>query len=237
MGAENSSLRESLNDENYDGGDYLVDPELANGPLFNRKCTDVFCLLIFWLYITAYGYTVVYAYGNSHPEKLLRPVNGDGQLCGVKDLKDYPNLYYLIRKEDNSPRAVCINKCPKEKDDGFKCHGTSRVKPEECQNKDFYVHYGTVRILKRFCLPDPEKLPGGFSEDSFDNIIGEFGLDDVQEITEDIVEGQYVFYTTFITCIGLTIFYALLIYKFTGIFVWTSVIATGLGIFALAYML
>lgn len=35
----------------------------------------------------------------------------------------------------------------------------------------------------------------------------------------------------------MTIFYAFLIYKFTGIFVWTSVILTGVGIFAIAYML
>ena len=78
MGAKNSSIRESLNDENYDGGDYLVDPELQNGPLFNRKCTDVFCLLIFWGFLVVYGYTCVYAVQNSHPDKLLRPVNGDG---------------------------------------------------------------------------------------------------------------------------------------------------------------
>ena len=46
-----------------------------------------------------------------------------------------------------------------------------------------------------------------------------------------------MFYTTFVTCILLTIFYALLIYYFTGLFVWSSVIGTGLGIFAIAYML
>lgn len=56
----------------------------------------MFCLLIFWVFLVGYGYTCVYAYSNSHPEKLLRPVNGDGQLCGVKDLKDFPNLYYMI---------------------------------------------------------------------------------------------------------------------------------------------
>lgn len=92
-------------------------------------------------------------------------------------------------------------------------------------------------MLKRFCLPNPDELPGGFDEKSFDNIIGSFGLDDVQEITEDIVEGQYVFYITFFTCLAITIGYAFLIYKLTGIFVWTSVIATGLGIFLLAFML
>ena len=76
-----------------------------------------------------------------------------------------------------------------------------------------------------------------FDDDMFDNIIGSFGLDDIQEISEDIVEGQYVFYITFISCIILTFFYALLIYKCTGVFVWTSVIVTGLSIFVLAFTL
>lgn len=179
MGGHTSSIQESLNDKDYDGSDYLVDPELKNGPLFNRKCTDVLCVLIFWLFIGVYGYTCVYAYQYSDPDKLLRPVNGDGQLCGVGDLKDYPNLYYIIRKSDKEPKAVCISKCPKELSDGFKCHGTSKVKPEDCKDTSFYIAYGTYRVLNRFCLPNPEKLPGGFDEDSFDNIIGSFGLDDL----------------------------------------------------------
>lgn len=86
-------------------------------------------------------------------------------------------------------------------------------------------------------MPNPDKLPGGFDDDAFDNIIGSFGLDDIQEITEDIVEGQYVFYITFATCVAITLLYALLIYKLTGVLVWSSVIGTGIGIFALAYML
>lgn len=168
-----------MNDKDYDGSDYLVDPEIANGPLFNRKCTDVFCVLIFWLFIGTYGYTCIYAYGNSHPEKLLRPVNGDGQLCGVGELSEFPNLYYIIKTSNMNPRAVCIKRCPTEITDTIECHGTQFVSPSDCQSQSFYQAYGTYRVLKRFCVPNPEKLPGGFSEDSFDNIIGSFGLDDI----------------------------------------------------------
>lgn len=120
---------------------------------------------------------------------MLRPVNGDGKLCGIGELKQYPNLYYLIRKSDSAPRAVCVNHCPKLKSDTFACHGTKRVKAEDCKNPDYYTAYGTIRVLKRFCLPNVDELPNDFDEDTFDNIIGEFGLDDVQEISEDIVEG------------------------------------------------
>ena len=100
MGAGTSSIRSSLNDKDYDGTDYLVDTDLKNGPLFKRKCTDCLCLIIFWVFLIVYGYSCIYAYGHSQPERLLRPVNGDGRLCGVGDLKSYPNLYYIIKKSD-----------------------------------------------------------------------------------------------------------------------------------------
>lgn len=138
MGGKTSSIRSSLNDKDYDGTDYLVDTDLQNGPLFNRKCTDCFCLLIFWAFLAVYGYSCFYAYNESHPEKLLRPVNGDGKLCGVNELKDYPNLYYIIRKKDRNPRAVCVDHCPLEKEDHFSCHGTKRVMPEDCKNKEYF---------------------------------------------------------------------------------------------------
>ena len=189
MGGKNSTIRSSLNDKHYDGSDYLVDTELQNGPLFNRRCTDFLCLVIFWFFLAVYSYTCFYAFSQSEPDSLLRPVNGDGSLCGIGELKNYPNLYYVIKKSDGAPRAVCIDRCPKEKEDHFKCHGTARVKPEDCQNKEFYQEYGTFRVLKRFCLPNPDKLSMDFDDDVYDNIIGSFGLDDIQEISEDIVEG------------------------------------------------
>jgi len=237
MGGKHSSVAESLNDKNYDGADYLVDPDIAHGPLFNRKCTDMLCVLLLWVCLGSYAWTAHFAYTNGQPDKLLRPVNGDGQLCGAGALAAYPNLYYLLRTADRSPRAVCVDKCPLEIATPFKCHGTSRVKPADCENRNYYVGYGTIRVLKRFCLPDPDKLPKGFDDDAFDNIIGSFGLDDVQEIAEDIVEGKYAFVITFWTCVGVTLVYALMMYFLAGVLVWLSVIASGAGIFALAYML
>ena len=41
---------------------------------------------------------------------------------------------------------------------------------------------------------------------------------------------------TFLTCVGITVGYAFLIYKFTGVLVWTSVIATGVGILLMAFL-
>ena len=68
----------------------------------------------------------------------------------------------------------------------------------------------------------------------YDNMIGSFGLDDVQEISEDVMEAWDAFLYTFITCIIVTILYALIIYGATALIVWVSIIATGVGILALA---
>ena len=73
-----SSTQEALKDENYDGQDYQVDSKIADGPIFDRKCTDILFFLLFWIFIGGYGWTCQYAYANGHPEEIFRPVNGDG---------------------------------------------------------------------------------------------------------------------------------------------------------------
>lgn len=71
----------------------------------------------------------------------------------------------------------------------------------------------------------------------YDNIIGSFGLDDAQEVAEDIEEGWYVFLITFGTCILVTCIYAILISKLTGLIIWISILGTGVGILCTAHML
>lgn len=61
-----ATKRENLKDhENYMGEDYEANPELANGPLFDRKCTDLICLAVFIICIYLYGWTMMFAWQNS----------------------------------------------------------------------------------------------------------------------------------------------------------------------------
>ena len=71
----------------------------------------------------------------------------------------------------------------------------------------------------------------------YDNIVGEFGLDDIQELAEDVQEGWYVFLITFFTCVLVTLLYSMLIYHCTGALVWLSIILTGLCFFGVALKL
>ena len=72
---------------------------------------------------------------------------------------------------------------------------------------------------------------------SYDNLVGEFGLDDVQEIGEDIMEAQGAFIFAFFTCIFVMIVYGLMIYYLTGLLVWVSIIGTGVGVLGLSLLL
>lgn len=48
-------------DPNYKGGDYEIDTAIENGPLGNRRCTDIFCILIFIAALCGAGYIGYYA--------------------------------------------------------------------------------------------------------------------------------------------------------------------------------
>lgn len=50
---------------------------------------------------------------------------------------------------------------------------------KDCQDPNFYIGYGTSRLLKRFCIPNPDKMDKRFDDKSYDNVIGSFGLDDI----------------------------------------------------------
>ena len=87
----------------------------------NRQCTDFCFVIVFFVFMAVYGYSVSFAYINGKPDELFRPVNQDGKLCGYKDLIDHPKLYYIVTAEFPDGKAVCIDKCPKAAGDTFKC--------------------------------------------------------------------------------------------------------------------
>ena len=91
-------------------------------------------------------------------------------------------------------------------------------------------------MLKKFCIPNIDKMPASFDRDYYDNLIGEFGLDDVQEFIQDVVEARPAFVLVFVSGILVTICYAALIYYLTGILVWLSIIVAGIAILALSIM-
>lgn len=59
-----------------------------------RKCTDILCLIVFIAYLGAMGFMTVYGFIKGDVDKLLAPLDGAGNFCGVtKGYKNYPYLY------------------------------------------------------------------------------------------------------------------------------------------------
>ena len=109
-----ADTRKSLADPNYKGEDYAIDPALEKGPLTNRRCTDVFCVVIFLLALGFGGYIFVYALEHGDPKSIMAPMDADGKFCG-RDVgyEDYKYLLYAdISYSLWFPWAVCVNKCP-----------------------------------------------------------------------------------------------------------------------------
>ena len=51
-----------LKDKNYKGEDFFVKKELGSGPFNDRKCTDVFCCLIFTVFVIGMGFCAGYGF-------------------------------------------------------------------------------------------------------------------------------------------------------------------------------
>jgi hypothetical protein len=81
-------------------------------------------------------------------------------------------------------RAVCVDVCPQEIVSTFNCYGTAKINKTVCQNEysvtgKGHIGYGTHPLLNRYCIPDIDKLPPQIDLTAYDNLVGEFGLDDM----------------------------------------------------------
>ncbi|XP_063393665.1 choline transporter-like 2 isoform X4 [Cydia fagiglandana] len=99
------------------------DPEFS-GPVRNRSCTDVVWLIVFILFLGAWGYVGYYGIKHGNVEQLLAPMDMKGRRCGLDStLQDKKYLVFFDISECLSPTTaisgcktpqVCVNECPKE---------------------------------------------------------------------------------------------------------------------------
>nr|XP_039270354.1 choline transporter-like protein 2 [Styela clava] len=97
-----------------------------DGPIKNRSCTDLICLIIFFAAIVGFVVVGIFAWLNGNPVILLLPTDSNGRICGVKygdlDLSNKTNLFFFDLTQCASPASylnfqcltpqVCVNSCP-----------------------------------------------------------------------------------------------------------------------------
>ena len=86
-------------------------------------------------------------------------------------------------------------------------------------------------------MPDINELPEDFDTDVFDNIVGKFGLDDIQEAYEDVVIAKKSYMYAALTVLFVAVAYNILLRFFAKPIIWISIIGTGVGIVALSLVL
>ena len=78
-----------FNDDDDHDRPHSHDPEFR-GPIKNRSCTDVLCLLLFLAFVAGWVVVAVYAFGNGDPQRIIYPSNSRGEICGrTTDEYDY----------------------------------------------------------------------------------------------------------------------------------------------------
>ncbi|KAH1020841.1 hypothetical protein HUJ04_010436 [Dendroctonus ponderosae] len=108
----------------FDETDGFIDshPDEYQGPLKNRSCTDVICLLIFIVFVVLWAVIGIWGFRNGDPNTLLVPKDSSGLRCGLdEEVKSYKYLFFFDLTEclaastpftGCSTKQVCVESCP-----------------------------------------------------------------------------------------------------------------------------
>ncbi len=95
-------------DEKYVGK--TIPQQFAQGPRLEKKCTDLFCCLIFVLFVGGMVFATFLHFPHSKINLMTTPRDSQGNICGHSDAtKDYPYLYMV--KFAAPYRSVCVKEC------------------------------------------------------------------------------------------------------------------------------
>ena len=117
----------------------MISP-LQNGPIRERRITDlIFCLLMF-VFWAGTIFVLVWAFANGNPWRLAVTFDKDNVQCGDSDsnTSDY-KFAYFYQPLLNLTNVVCIDKCPQWSKDNsapsqINCFGKNTEKNAKINN-------------------------------------------------------------------------------------------------------
>jgi choline transporter-like protein 2/4/5 len=212
-----------------------VDPELENGPIQKRSCTDIICwviwiaALIFWLV------SIFYGFGKGEPSRVFAPWDEDSKQCGYTSGYSGVGLGYFYTAVDpayaNSvfSRVICVSKCPTYTNDpavtdlttlaqqGITCKDTPQSAVESDNDIIPTYSYPTVMGCKHFrayksyaflgsyCMPDANWVSNAAS--SLSGVISK--LDSAFSVLDTVyqwIDDLAVIWPLILAGIGIAIF-------------------------------
>lgn len=199
-----------------------VDHEsLRDGPLKERRCTDVLCCLVFFAFLGAMCFLGYYGYQHGDPDSVLYPYDSAGNQCGRpnKPTKDYEYVYFLNPTDATTQTRwkVCVRNCPTASaNETIDCYTNRWV--TSCTfiaNGTYYSPYESKNFLNRLCMP--QKVTDSFKEYLSSNEMMSAGA--------DIIRCKYIVLAVLGVAVAVSIVYLLFLRYFIGVVVWIVITA------------
>ena len=233
-----------------------------NGPIRNRRCTDIIFLILMIAFQGFSIYVVIYAFSEGDPSVLLQAQDIDGNRCGRNDTpaQEFP-LSYIYQPLKSIRDIVCVKSCPQvvsnQKPPSVECLNggpnfaqqvvacvdptdfSLNLLPEEYdtfKNNNFLI-YNTSSFLSRFCIPTLED-----ARDTATLWLRNMTLvSDVLNISQDYFEDtyearKYIYYMVSLSFL-ITIIYCFVMQFVPRIIVWSSILVGLACLFLLAFWL
>lgn len=218
-----------------------LDPELAHGPVKDRKCTDVLCLILFLGCLGFSGYSSVYGFANGQPEKLFKLADTSGNICGAvgNATEAYPYLYFLDMGHLNL--TVCVSSCPdlnktENRTDQLNCYPNRltrdcKTRADVAGNPQIKV-YDTETFGNKTCIPSQAT---GNSQ-AFLNKLGEtLKFPAAHQFYSDLWAIRWILLAVPLIALSIGGIYMLALRFFTGLLVWTTAFLIQAVLLAVGY--
>ena len=105
--------------------------------------------LLFLAFLGGVGVVSVFGYKNGQPERLLAPLDADGQFCGLGSYSSYPYLYIMdvnLAVKDVLSSTVCVASCPMNDTTPVDCKSTQNVDCDCYKNNSCkYLRYNSTQ--------------------------------------------------------------------------------------------
>lgn len=142
-----SSFRYREEDPDFKGD--RLDDKYGDGPEEKRGCTDVFCCLLFLVFLGGLGYVASIAFTTGRPEYLVYPFDSAGSQCGyTSGYESYPYIY--ITSYNLKLEFVCVASCPNVDGAILDCKMNPAFPFAQCS--DLITTYATTTVVT-YCLP------------------------------------------------------------------------------------
>mmetsp|Transcript_28845 Transcript_28845/g.51375 ORF Transcript_28845/g.51375 Transcript_28845/m.51375 type:complete len:642 (-) Transcript_28845:138-2063(-) len=228
------------------GRDKYLDPEykgeklpddLKDGPIENRRCTDILFLFIFIAFLVTWFIVGITGFATGDPSLLTYPIDSEGNQCGLPDgdAEDYKYLYFPFPLPDYLDYRVCVDSCPEDWDEEVDCLTNNKIPDCEFRLEDIvdephplfgYIQgiYPSDGYLKKFCLPNSESV--GWLLKAYDNVFDEIDKTTASEWIGDIVTVWPIMVAVAGIAVVVAAIYLLIMRMCVGVIVWVCIFAT-----------